>query len=69
MLGIMHFQDVWNFDVDRVQKCSIHYATPDGKIRSFCTYNSIYRNKVEKQFAVPINEWTSKMGKKINEPA
>jgi hypothetical protein len=69
MLGIMHFQDVWNFDVDRVQRCAIHYATPDGKIRSFCTYNSIYRNEVEKQFAVPINEWASKTGKKINEPA
>lgn len=69
MLGIMHFQDVWNFDVDRVQRCAIHYATPDGKIRSFCTYNSIYRSEVEKQFAVPISNWTSKMGKKINEPA
>jgi hypothetical protein len=69
MLGIMHFQDVWNLDLDRVQRCAIHYATPDGKIRSFCTYNSIYRNDVEKQFAIPIKEWTSKMGKKINEPA
>ena len=69
MLGIMHFQDVWNLDMDRVQKCAIHYATPDGKIRSFCTYNSIYRNDVEKQFAVPIKEWTSKTGKKIGETA
>jgi uncharacterized radical SAM superfamily Fe-S cluster-containing enzyme len=69
MIGIMHFQDVWNLDIDRVQRCAIHYATPDGKIRSFCTYNSIYRNKVEKQFAIPIKEWTSKMGKKINETA
>jgi len=69
MLGIMHFQDVWNLDLDRVQRCAIHYATPDGKIRSFCTYNSIYRNDVEKQFAIPIKEWTSKMGKKISETA
>ncbi|RLI40706.1 radical SAM protein, partial [Candidatus Bathyarchaeota archaeon] len=69
MLGIMHFQDVWNIDLDRVQRCAIHYATPDGKIRSFCTYNSIYRSKVEKQFAIPINEWTSRMRKKISEPA
>lgn len=69
MLGIMHFQDVWNLDIDRVQRCAIHYATPDGKIRSFCTYNSIYRNDVEKQFAIPIKEWTSKMGKKMSEPA
>jgi len=69
MIGIMHFQDVWNFDLDRVQKCAIHYVTPDMKIRSFCTYNSIHRPNVEKQFAMPISEWTRKTGKKINEPA
>jgi uncharacterized radical SAM superfamily Fe-S cluster-containing enzyme len=68
MIGIMHFQDVWNFDLDRVSKCAIHYATPDGKIRSFCTYNSIHRPNVEKQFAISINEWTKRTGKKINEP-
>lgn len=68
MIGIMHFQDVWNIDVDRVQKCAIHYVTPDGKVRCFCTYNSIHRPNVEKQFAIPISEWTKKTGKKINEP-
>ena len=68
MIGIMHFQDVWNMDLDRVQKCAIHYATPDGKVRSFCTYNSIHRPEVEKQFAISIPEWTKKTGKKINEP-
>jgi len=69
MIGIMHFQDVWNLDINRTQRCAIHYATPDGKIRSFCTYNSIHRSNVEKQFAIPINEWTKKTGKEINEPA
>jgi len=69
MIGIMHFQDVWNMDIDRIQRCAIHYATPDGKLRSFCTYNSIHRDRVEKQFAIPIHEWTEKTGKKINEPA
>ncbi len=69
MIGIMHFQDVWNFDLERVQRCAIHYVTPDMKIRSFCAYNSIHRPNVEKQFAVLINEWTKKTGKKINEPA
>jgi uncharacterized radical SAM superfamily Fe-S cluster-containing enzyme len=68
MIGIMHFQDVWNIDLDRVQKCGIHYVTPDGKIRCFCTYNSIHRPEVERQFAVPIAEWTKKTGKKVNEP-
>jgi len=69
MIGIMHFQDVWNIDMDRVQKCAIHYATPDGKVRCFCTYNSIHRSNVEKQFAIPVAEWTKKTGKKMNEPA
>lgn len=69
MIGIMHFQDVWNLDLDRVQKCAIHYATPDGKVRCFCTYNSLHRANVEKQFAVPFSEWTKKTGKKLNEPA
>ena len=69
MIGIMHFQDVWNMDLDRVQRCAIHYATPDGKIRSFCTYNSIHRNNVEKKFAVSIPEWTKKTGKELGESA
>jgi len=69
MIGIMHFQDVWNMDLERVQRCAIHYATPDGKLCSFCTYNSIHRSKVEKEFAIPIREWIEKTGKKINEPA
>jgi len=69
MIGIMHFQDVWNMDLERVQRCAIHYATPDGKLRSFCTYNNIHRSNVEKEFAIPIREWTKRTGKKINEPA
>jgi hypothetical protein len=69
MIGIMHFMDVWNFDLDRAQRCVIHYATPDGKVRSFCTYNSIHRSNVEKKFAIPIQAWTKKVGKKINESA
>jgi uncharacterized radical SAM superfamily Fe-S cluster-containing enzyme len=68
MIGIMHFMDVWNFDLDRVQRCVIHYATPDGKVRPFCTYNSIHRNNVEKQFAISVSEWTEKFGKKLSEP-
>ncbi|MFO8133012.1 MAG: radical SAM protein [Thermoplasmatota archaeon] len=45
-LGMMHFQDYYNYDVNRVQRCSIHYAAGD-KIIPFCTYNvypSIYRD-------------------------
>ncbi len=69
MIGIMHFQDVWNFDLERAQRCAIHYVTPDMKVRSFCTYNSIHRPNVERQFAIPISEWTKKTGKKLSEPS
>jgi len=51
----MHFQDSYNYDIERVKRCVIHYATPDGKLYPFCTYNSgpCYREKIERQFSVP----------------
>jgi uncharacterized radical SAM superfamily Fe-S cluster-containing enzyme len=67
MIGIMHFQDLWNMDLGRVQRCAIHYATPDGKIQSFCTYNSLHRTNTEKKYSMPINEWVVKTGKKLSD--
>jgi uncharacterized radical SAM superfamily Fe-S cluster-containing enzyme len=54
----MHFQDPYNFDVERVKRCVIHYAAPDGKLYPFCTYNSgpTYREKIEKQFSIPFEK-------------
>jgi uncharacterized radical SAM superfamily Fe-S cluster-containing enzyme len=69
MVGIMHFQDLSNMDLDRVQRCAISYALPDGTIRSFCTYNSIHRPVVEKKFAMSVDDWVKKTGKKVNEYA
>ncbi|MDO5846460.1 MAG: radical SAM protein, partial [Methanocorpusculum sp.] len=39
-IGTMHFMDNYNYDTDRVERCCIHYATPDGRLIPFCTYNS-----------------------------
>jgi uncharacterized radical SAM superfamily Fe-S cluster-containing enzyme len=52
-IGTMHFMDKYNYDIERVQRCCIHYATPDGKLIPFCTYNSgpVYREQVWKKFA------------------
>jgi uncharacterized radical SAM superfamily Fe-S cluster-containing enzyme len=52
-IGTMHFMDRYNYDLDRVQRCCIHYATPDGKLIPFCTYNSgpVYREQVWKKYA------------------
>ncbi len=51
----MHFMDRYNYDIERVKRCVIHYAAPDGKLYPFCTYNSgpTYREKIEKQFSIP----------------
>ena len=54
-IGTMHFMDRYNYDLERVQRCCIHYATPDGKLIPFCTYNSgpVYREQVWKKHAKP----------------
>jgi len=57
MIGCMHFMDVWNFDLQRVERCVIHYALPDGTVRPFCSYNNIHRDSVEKRFSIPLEEW------------
>jgi uncharacterized radical SAM superfamily Fe-S cluster-containing enzyme len=53
----MHFMDAYNYDIERVKRCVIHYSAPDGRVYPFCTYNSgpCYREKVEKEFSVPFD--------------
>jgi uncharacterized radical SAM superfamily Fe-S cluster-containing enzyme len=54
----MHFMDSYNYDVERVKRCVIHYAAPDGKLYPFCTYNAgpTYRDKIEKEFSMPFEK-------------
>lgn len=54
MIGLMHFMDAYNFDVARVQRCTIHYGFPGGKIVPFCTMNTLHRQNLEKAYAVPL---------------
>jgi hypothetical protein len=54
LIGCMHFMDPYNFDLERVQRCTIHYAFPDGKIIPFCTMNSIHRASLEKTYRCPV---------------
>lgn len=64
-LGMMHFMDLYNYDVQRVMRCDIHYSTPDGRIIPFCTYNvlnDLYRDKVLKEYQIPIEDWIKKYG-------
>lgn len=68
LLSAMHFMDPYNFDLERVQRCVIHYATPDGRIIPFCTMNSIHRPKIEEKFGISIKEWQDKHKVEITEP-
>lgn len=47
----MHFMDAYNFSVERVMRCVIHYTDPKGHLYPFCAYNALpYRKKVENKF-------------------
>lgn len=48
MCAGMHFQDAYNYDVERVKRCVILYSTPEG-VFPFCAYNCgpSYRRFVE----------------------
>jgi uncharacterized radical SAM superfamily Fe-S cluster-containing enzyme len=70
MIGSMHFQDPYNMDLERLERCGIHYAVPDGRIVPFCAMNSLHRDKIEKKFAISVEEWqAAHPGKKMNAPA
>ncbi len=67
-VGMMHFQDLYNYDIERVKKCCIHYAQPDGRIVPFCAFNVIpqwYRDKIQENFSLSIPEWEKKTGRKL----
>jgi len=53
----MHFQDPYNYDIERVKRCIIHYSSRDGRIYPFCTYNSgpYYRERVEESISVSLD--------------
>ncbi len=68
-IGMMHFQDPFNWDIDRIHKCDIHYATPDGRVIPFCTFNVIpelYRDRIQRKFSIPFSEWEKKTGKQLS---
>ena len=67
-VGMMHFQDLYNYDIERVKRCCIHYAMTDGRIIPFCAFNVIpewYRDKSQKSQGIPIREWERKTGRKL----
>jgi hypothetical protein len=51
LLGCMAFMDRYTFDVNRVQRCVVHYVTPNLKVIPFCAYNNIHRIDTEEKYA------------------
>jgi hypothetical protein len=69
-LGMMHFQDKYNYDAERVQRCCIHYLTPDGRILPFCAFNVFpewYRDRVQEKYGIPVEEWEMMTGKRLED--
>jgi uncharacterized radical SAM superfamily Fe-S cluster-containing enzyme len=58
MISSMHFMDPYNFDINRLKRCVIHYATPDGRIIPFCSMNTLHRHQIESKFAKELKELT-----------
>ncbi len=56
LLTAMHFQDNYNFELDGVRHCVIHYAAPDGRFYPFCTWNSgpCHRERIEELYSRPL---------------
>jgi len=69
-LGMMHFQDKYNEDLERLQRCDIHYVTPDLRIVPFCAFNVIpewYRDRIQKKFSISVEEWEEREGVKLED--
>jgi len=64
-IGMMHFMDLYNYDVQRVLHCGVHYLVPGGKIIPFCAFNvlpDLYRDKIQKEYGIPMKEWIKLKG-------
>ncbi len=69
-IGMMHFMDLYNYDIDRVKRCCIHYAMSDGRIVPFCAFNVIpewYRDKTQASQGISFEEWERRTGRKMED--
>ncbi|MHA1371963.1 MAG: radical SAM protein [Promethearchaeota archaeon] len=66
LIGSMHFQDAYNFDINRARRCIVHFGVwlPDEQRvleTPFCVMNTVLRGDIEKKIARPwkkkVEEW------------
>ena len=66
-IGSMWFQDTFNFNIDRLERCVIQYTTEEGMV-PFCSYNSLdYGEKIREKYSVSKEEWEKRTGRKIKD--
>jgi uncharacterized radical SAM superfamily Fe-S cluster-containing enzyme len=70
MVAGMHFMDSYNYDIERVKRCVIHYAAPNGLIYPFCAYNAgpTYREKIERKYSMPFDKQLEMLGLNEEKP-
>ena len=57
MISAMHFQDAYNFDLERVKRCLVHYGVIDPDDPNnvleipFCAMNTVHRPSIEEKLA------------------
>jgi uncharacterized radical SAM superfamily Fe-S cluster-containing enzyme len=67
-IGTMHFMDLYNYDIERVKRCTIHYSLTDGRVIPFCAFNVIpqwYRDASQKSQGMEIKKWEKETGKRL----
>ena len=75
----MHFQDPYNYDLERLMRCVVHMTMPPDeetngvpRLIPFCAYNSlpIYRRRLENMHGMSIEDWEAQhSGRKISQRA
>jgi uncharacterized radical SAM superfamily Fe-S cluster-containing enzyme len=66
-VGSMWFQDPFTLNVDRLERCVIHYTTLEG-IVPFCAYNGLgIGDKIRGKHSITIKEWEKKTGRKMRD--
>ena len=69
-IGNMHFMDPYNYDIERVKRCVIHYAMPDDRIVPFCAFWGLqqeYAIKMQLDYGESPKEWEARTGKKLKD--
>ncbi|MEM2874494.1 MAG: radical SAM protein [Candidatus Hadarchaeales archaeon] len=69
-IGMMHFMDLYNYDIERVKRCCIHYVMTDRRVVPFCAFNVIpewYRDRDQKSQGVSFEEWEKTTGRRLKD--